>query len=162
MFLESALNFWLFKPSLNQIWECSFWPNFSDLSNGFLAKLDETNICQLHSQIWFRVGLNDQKFSADSKNICINVLYDIWCHYMTSHDILWHQMSFDDITWHLMSGMILIYMFLESAQNFWSFKPILDQILEQSWTNIFVSIILTIFKSFVQRSLSRGRVWIKI
>ena len=35
---------------------------------------------QLHSQIWFKVGLNNQKFSADSKTIR--------CLYMTSHDIL--------------------------------------------------------------------------
>ena len=45
--------------------------------------LDEKIFVQLHSRIWFRVGLNDQKCSADSKNICINVLYDIQCHYMT-------------------------------------------------------------------------------
>ena len=92
----------------------------------------------MHSQIWFRVGLNDQKFSADSKNICIYVLYDIRCHYMTSHDILWHQMSFDDIRWHLMSEIILIYMFWESAQNFRS--SILDKIWEHSKKkNIYIS-----------------------
>ena len=60
-----------------------------------LAKIQRGDPCMkkkiffhLHSQIWFRVGLNDHKSSAYySKNICINVLCDMCCHYMTSHDI---------------------------------------------------------------------------
>ena len=42
---------------------------------------------RLRSQILFRLGLNDQKPGADSKNIYINVLCDIGCHRMKSHDI---------------------------------------------------------------------------
>ena len=42
---------------------------------------------RLRSQILFRLGLNNQKPGADSKNIYINVLCDIGCHRMTSHDI---------------------------------------------------------------------------
>ena len=41
----------------------------------------------LRSQILLRLGLNDQKPGADSKNIYINVLFDIGCHRMTSYDI---------------------------------------------------------------------------
>ena len=54
-------------------------------------------IFRLCSQICSKIGSNDQKFSADSKNIYIIVLCDIRCHYMTSHDIEWQMMSFDDI-----------------------------------------------------------------
>ena len=47
--------------------------------------LGQQNIFQLRSQIWFRVGLNDQKFSADSKTY-------VSMYFMTSdvlsHDIL--------------------------------------------------------------------------
>ena len=52
---------------------------------------------RLRSQILFRLGLNDQKPGADSKNIYINVLCGIGCHRMTSHDIWWQLTSFDDI-----------------------------------------------------------------
>ena len=50
--------------------------------------LDENKyFLDLRSQILFRLGLNDQKPGADSKNIYINLLYDIGCHRKTSHDI---------------------------------------------------------------------------
>ena len=65
---------------------------------------------RLCSQILFRIGLNDQKPSADSQNIYINVLCDIGCHCMTSHDSRCHTMTSD-------VRNILIYMFLESAQK---------------------------------------------
>ena len=39
--------------------------------------------------------------------------------------------------WHPMSQRTLIYMFLESAPDFWSFKPNLNKIWERSRTNIF-------------------------
>ena len=50
---------------------------------------------RLRFQILFRLGLNDQKPGADSKNIYINVLCDIGCHIMTSHAILCHSITFD-------------------------------------------------------------------
>ena len=49
--------------------------------------LDENKLCQLYSQIFYSLQLNDQQSSADSENIYINVLWDIGCYYMTSHDI---------------------------------------------------------------------------
>ena len=42
-------------------------------------------IFRVRSQICSKIGSNDQKFSADSKNIYIIVLCDIGCHRMTSH-----------------------------------------------------------------------------
>ena len=39
---------------------------------------------QQRSQIWFRIGLNNQKSIADSKDIYIKVLCDIRCHSMMS------------------------------------------------------------------------------
>ena len=62
--------------------------------------------------------------------------YCFW-HLMSSIDIVCHMMSCDDISWRLMSKSTLIYMFLESALSFWSFKPILNQIWECGLTNIF-------------------------
>ena len=75
-------------------------------------------------------------------------------HLMSSNDVGCHQMSCDVIRWHPMSQSTLIYMFLESAPGFWSFKPNLNKIWEHSRKNIFFIQwsplwILTIFWSFL-------------
>ena len=85
-------------------------------------------------------------------------------HLMSSNDVGCHQMSCDVIRWHPMSQSTLIYMFLESAMGFWSFKPNLNKIWERSRKNIFFIQgsplwILTIFGSFWVFCPARFRKW---
>ena len=75
-----------------------------------------------------KIGLNDQKFQADSKNMYINIIPDIWCHRMTSDVITCHVMSYNDI----ICQKVHWNMFLESAIDLYSIKTIMNQIWDCS------------------------------